>query len=445
MGFLVLAGVLLATRAAVSPGPGPLPESPMVKGGERDTGNKVVVKVQPAREPAPPPASGSSLYEPREIRGEAARSGADAARGCGRLRGRQPVGGAQLIRLRRRQGVGAGGPCVGLHLRSQRRRGVTVAGDPVKARACYIKAREPMDVARQEVIAFQSMTLSDSDFLRGKTDGKPVTLAGYLLLPKAAPDVKQPAVILIHGSGGLGSSTGSNAEWQRELTNAGFAVFALDNFAGRGIVSTVADQSQLGRYNAIVDAYRALEVLAKHRNIDATKIAVMGFSRGGQSSTYPNLERFWKSYGSPDLQFAAHINVYSNCGWSLKDDDKVLKPMLFLHGSADDWALPASCREYSARLANTGTNIRFVEYPDAHHAFDAPAFKTPVKVAAGQKWSDCRVGEEKGELVNKDTGQPFSFSDACVKKGTTVAYHEEAAKKSHEDVKNFLKEVFGAK
>ena len=47
--------------------------------------------------------------------------------------------------------------------------------------------------------------------------------------------------------------------------------------------------------------------------------------------------------------------------------------------------------------------------------------------------------------MNKDTGQPFGFSDACVKKGTTVAYHEEAAKKSHEEVKNFLKEVFAAK
>jgi hypothetical protein len=65
MGFLVLAGVLLATRTAVAPGLGPLPESPIAKGGERDTGHKVVVKVQPAREPAPPPASGSSLYELR--------------------------------------------------------------------------------------------------------------------------------------------------------------------------------------------------------------------------------------------------------------------------------------------------------------------------------------------------------------------------------------------
>jgi hypothetical protein len=63
MGFLVLAGVLLATRAEVAPGPGSLPESPIAKGGERDTNHKIVVKVQPAREPAPPPASGSSLYE----------------------------------------------------------------------------------------------------------------------------------------------------------------------------------------------------------------------------------------------------------------------------------------------------------------------------------------------------------------------------------------------
>jgi len=80
--------------------------------------------------------------------------------------------------------------------------------------------------------------------------------------------------------------------------------------------------------------------LAKHRNIDAGRIAVIGFSRGGQSSTYSSLERFRKSHGSPDVQVAAHINVYANCGWSLQDDDQVMKPMLFLHGSADDRALP---------------------------------------------------------------------------------------------------------
>jgi dienelactone hydrolase len=295
--------------------------------------------------------------------------------------------------------------------------------------------------ARQEVIAFQSMSISDNDFLQGKKDGRAVLLAGRLLLAKSAPDTKQPAVVIIHGSGGIGSSTGSVAEWERELSSAGFAVFTLDNFSGRGVVSTVADQSQVGRYNAIIDAYRALDVLSKHRNIDAEKIAVMGFSRGGQSSTYSNLERFRKAYGS-DAQFAAHVNVYANCSWSLKDDDQAMKPMLFLHGAADDWVSPASCREYAARLAKAGKDARQVEYQNAHHAYDAPAFKTPLNVAVAQKWGECRVGEENGVLTNKETGQPFAFSDACVKKGATVAYNEEAARKSFEEVKTFLKEVF---
>jgi len=299
--------------------------------------------------------------------------------------------------------------------------------------------------ARQELLAFQSITLSDDDLLQGKNDGKAVTLAARLLLPGAAADAKYPAVILIHGSGGVGGAGASVAQWERELPTAGIAVFTVDSFTGRGIVSTVADQSQLGRYNAIVDAYRALEVLAKHRNIDATKIAVMGFSRGAQSSTYANLERFRKSYGSPELQFAAHINLYANCGWSLKDDDQVMKPMLFLHGSADDWVLPTSCREYAARLSKLGKNVRHVEYPNAQHAYDAPGLKTQLKIAAAQKWNDCKVGEENGVLTNKDTSKPFTFGDACVQKGVTVAYDEDATRKSFEEVKNFLKEAYALK
>ena len=298
--------------------------------------------------------------------------------------------------------------------------------------------------ARQEFITIQSITLSDNDFLQGKSDGKPVTIAGRLLLPKATPEAKQPAVVLIHGSGGIGGSSASLPAWEQELTSAGFAVFTIDSFTSRGIVSTIADQSQLGRYNAIIDAYRALDILAKHRNIDAAKVAIMGFSRGGQSSTYSNLERFRKSYGSPDRYFAAHISVYASCGWTLKDEDQVVSPMLFLHGAADDWATPASCKDYSKRLAGAGKKVRHVEYLDAHHSYDSPGFKTPVKVASGQKWGECKVAEENGVLVNIDTKQPFAFSDACVKKGTTVAYHEEATKKSYEEVKIFLRDVFAA-
>jgi hypothetical protein len=100
--------------------------------------------------------------------------------------------------------------------------------------------------ARQELLAFQSITLSDDDLLQGKNDGKAVTLAARLLLPGVAADAKYPAVILIHGSGGVGGAGASVAQWERELPTAGIAVFTVDSFTGRGIVSTVADQSQLG-------------------------------------------------------------------------------------------------------------------------------------------------------------------------------------------------------
>lgn len=66
-------------------------------------------------------------------------------------------------------------------------------------------AEAQAQVARQEVHAFQSMTLSDADFLNGKKDGVPVTLAAHLRLPKVGAE-KLPAVVFLSGSGGLGGS-----------------------------------------------------------------------------------------------------------------------------------------------------------------------------------------------------------------------------------------------
>ncbi len=127
-------------------------------------------------------------------------------------------------------------------------------------------------VARQEVHALQSVTLSDADFLNGKRDGTLVTLSGLLSLPEVGPE-KLPAVVLLHGSGGMGGSGSIIDEWSRELNQIGIATFAVDSFSGRGIIETVTDQTRLGRLNMIVDAYRALELLGKHRQIDPARIA----------------------------------------------------------------------------------------------------------------------------------------------------------------------------
>jgi hypothetical protein len=57
---------------------------------------------------------------------------------------------------------------------------------------------------RLEMRVVQSETLRTSQFLTGDDHGKPVALAGELRIPRPGTE-KFPAVILIHGSGGIGA------------------------------------------------------------------------------------------------------------------------------------------------------------------------------------------------------------------------------------------------
>jgi hypothetical protein len=89
-------------------------------------------------------------------------------------------------------------------------------------------------VARTEVIPVPSVTMTDQEFLTGLEDGRPVTIAGELRLPKAGVD-RLPLVILLHGSGGVASSV---TDWEQDLLAMGVATFVLDSFSGRGIINT---------------------------------------------------------------------------------------------------------------------------------------------------------------------------------------------------------------
>ncbi len=88
----------------------------------------------------------------------------------------------------------------------------------------------------------------------------------------------------------------------------GIATFVIDSFTGRGIASVVNDQSRkLGRLVQVYDIYRALDVLAKHPRVDPTRIAALGFSRGGQGVLYASMNRFRKMHGTPGFGFAASV------------------------------------------------------------------------------------------------------------------------------------------
>jgi hypothetical protein len=155
MGFLVLAGVLLAARPTATPAP--LAEAPLTDAaadrdrGHRAMGHEPVAVAQPAQPPAAPqPASAPRAvampitYEERRRVQELVRQ-ADTTD--------HEDGNVSAARNFYEYAAGKGWAPAALALaftydpHELQRRGVTVAAAPAKARACYIKARELMDAA----------------------------------------------------------------------------------------------------------------------------------------------------------------------------------------------------------------------------------------------------------------------------------------------------------
>ena len=170
------------------------------------------------------------------------------------------------------------------------------------------QAPDKQIAARVELHAIPSLTLTDQQFLAGDANGKAVTVSGELRI--AQGQGRLPVVVLVHGSGGMGPNIES---WAREINAMGISTFALDGFTGRGLVSVNMDQALLGRLAFTLDAYRMLEVLAKHPRVDPGRVVLMGFSRGGQGALFASLKRFHQMWNKSGIEFAAYIPFYPDC------------------------------------------------------------------------------------------------------------------------------------
>jgi dienelactone hydrolase len=248
---------------------------------------------------------------------------------------------------------------------------------------------------RREMRPFESMTLTGDAFLRGEP-GKPVVLAGELRIPRPGSD-KLPAVILMHTSSGI---TVHLDRWAQELNNIGVAVFLLDSASGRGIVNFTTDPANLSYLQLIVDAFRALNMLAQHPRIDRDRIAVMGFSMGALPAVYSSNERFWKLYGSADIQFAAHIGVYGSCNTVFRGDDKVTgKPIRMFKGTLDDFGLIEPCREYVSRLKQASADVSAGRISRRLSLLRLVQFEGACKVSAGTFAAQLFVGGRRTRTV----------------------------------------------
>ncbi|MFM2484284.1 dienelactone hydrolase family protein [Celerinatantimonas yamalensis] len=288
-----------------------------------------------------------------------------------------------------------------------------------------------------QVLPIDTMTLSDEQLLSGDA-GTPTMIAGVLRLPSAC---SQPLVVLLHGSSGYHDQID---EWVARFNQQSIATFVIDSFTGRGLSNVDTNQSDLGRLSSIVDAYAALARLCQHPSIDAKKIALMGFSRGGQGALYAAMSRFSKRFSQAPNHFAAFVSFYPNCSFQYIDDTQLVdRPIRIFHGECDDFNPIAASQMFTQRAQQAGADIQLISYPDAQHGFDSQALPERIFRSKSQSTRHCQIIEQTpGQLINQATGNRFSYSDTTIERGTHLGYQAKAAQDAQRRVSEFFKQVF---
>lgn len=200
-----------------------------------------------------------------------------------------------------------------------------------------------------------------------QTQGTP--LIGYLSRPQGNGPF--PAIIVLHGCGGLGKKLKDDVAEQ--WVARGYVVLLVDSYATRNIKTTCRNTRSDGAFTSterVYDAYGALDLLSTYPFVDAQRVALMGFSAGGVSALQAT-----KVEGDEQLtarKFKAAVAYYPTCS---PDDGDATVPTLIAVGELDDWGPPALCRQRLAHLSGRAPKIQLDVYPGAYHDFDVPTTK----------------------------------------------------------------------
>lgn len=187
-------------------------------------------------------------------------------------------------------------------------------------------------------------------------------MRGTLHLPEGRGP--HPAVILLHGCGGLRPNA---AMWAGFLKANGYAALVLDGFGPRGVTEICTNFNRVPPQQRVRDSYAALRYLATRPDIAADRVALMGFSNGAVV-VLDAASRFWGGQiTDTTLRFRAGVALYPECRNRLSDYGT---PVMIQIGDRDDWTLASSCTELQQRLQPESQPLALRVYPGGLHAFD---------------------------------------------------------------------------
>ena len=212
-------------------------------------------------------------------------------------------------------------------------------------------------------MAIQSKSI---DYMDGDTE-----LQGYLAWDDAI-EGKRPGVMIGHAWAGRSEFENNKAE---ELAKLGYVGFAIDNF-GKGILGTSTEEN-----SALIQPFledrgmlqgrmqTALDVLKGQDEVDASRVAAIGFCFGGlcvldlarSAADVNGVVSFHGLFGSPGNTV----------------DNKVKAKILALHGWDDPMATPDQVVSLAEELSGMGADWQLHGYGNTMHAFTNPNANDP--------------------------------------------------------------------
>lgn len=264
----------------------------------------------------------------------------------------------------------------------------------------FVESTDPADVDASGVVRITSASpVSFKGIFSSREEEAPTSIVATLYLPEGASEsCPVPAMVILHGSGGVQSSRES--AYGEFLADNGIAGIVLNSFESRGITGATSYGDKIlcvTEADMVADAYAALQWLQRHPKIDPTRIGLMGFSYGGMATRYARDIRTMNSLAPDAHPFAVHIDYYGPCFIDLCTSETTGAPYYSFRGALDESVDLRSAADVEERLRAAGSRVGTHIYPHAAHAWE---FESRQEFRDSLNLVDCQIGiDHAGEYV----------------------------------------------
>lgn len=229
-----------------------------------------------------------------------------------------------------------------------------------------------------------------------------VEMIGYLAYDQNIQG-RRPAVLVVHEWWGLNDYARMRV---RLLAELGYTALALDMYGGDRVADHPADAQKFSSalmkdFDVAKARFQAgMDFLKKQPTVDPTRVAAIGYCFGG--GIVLNMAR-----QGVDLKGVASFHGNLSAVQPAQPGSTKAR-ILVLHGGDDKFSTPEQIEAFKKEMAAAGADFQFITYPGALHSFTNP----------------------EADALGKKFNMP-------------IGYNAQADRQSWDELKKFLKEIFG--